>query len=147
MNTLVLNHTMYFLMHNREERLHFQKMSQFWAGLANYYQVWPVFAHDVGTKESCIFCAELFLQGQRVSIDLFSEHIECPQKKAMPTDCNFNFLLIQLTDGLAGKLFRSGKLCRSTNSFASPLLEIQDKKERTACAIERKKAGRHYSFV
>lgn len=122
---------MYFRMHNWEEWLHVQKMSQFWAGLANFDQVWPVFAHDVGTKESCIFCAELFLQIQRVSIDLSSEHIECPQKNAMPTDSDFNSLLIQLTAGLAGKL------CRSTNTFASHLHEIQDKKEKTAFGIEK----------
>lgn len=119
---------MYFRMHNWEEWLHVQQMSQFRAGLANFYQVWPVFAHDVSTKESCIFCAELFLQIQRICIDLSSEHIECPQKNTMPTDSDFNSLLIQFTAGLPGKLFSSCKLRRSTNTFASHLHEIQDNK-------------------
>lgn len=119
---------MYFRMHNWEEWLHVQQMSQFRAGLANFYQVWPVFTHDVSTKESCIFCAELFLQIQRICIDLSSEHIECLQKNTMPTDSDFNSLLIQFTAGLPGKLFSSCKLRRSTNTFASHLHEIQDNK-------------------
>lgn len=122
-------YAMYFHMHNREEWLHVQKISQFRAGLANFDQVWPVFAHDVSTKESCIFCAELFLQVQRLCIDLSSEHIECPQKNTMPTDRDFNALLTQFTTGLPGKLFGSGKLCRSTNTFASHIHDIQDKRK------------------